>query len=141
MEIKVIDAQQTLQIRHKVMWPDAPVEYVKLADDARGLHYGAYVDGKLVSVVSLFINGAEAQFRKFATLHTYQGKGIGTALLKFVIKEAEGRGAMRIWCNARTDKMDFYKKFGLVKTQNTFTKKGQDYVIMERVIQTGHKGL
>jgi GNAT superfamily N-acetyltransferase len=141
MKIKVIDAQQTFQIRHEVMWPNAPLDYVKLDDDAKGLHYGAYVDGKLVSVVSLFINGAEAQFRKFATLHAYQGKGLGTALLKFVIKEAEGRGAMRIWCNARADKTDFYKKFGLVKTQSTFTKKGQDYVIMERVIQTSYTGL
>ena len=39
-----------------------------LQDDEDGLHFGLFNKEKLVSVVSLFIDGEEAQFRKFATL-------------------------------------------------------------------------
>lgn len=67
MKIKKIKAEQTWEIRHKVMWPNKPLAYVKISNDLEGLHYGLFVADKLVSVVSLFIKGEVAQFRKFAT--------------------------------------------------------------------------
>ncbi len=128
-----ITSKETLPIRHQVMWPTKPLDYVKLPNDDKGLHYGLFLDDTLISIVSLFIKDEEAQFRKFATLENYQGKGYGSLLLNEIIQVAGKKSLKRIWCNARTNKMDYYKKFGMVVTDSTFRKGGLDYVIMERI--------
>ncbi|WP_236959016.1 GNAT family N-acetyltransferase [Joostella atrarenae] len=133
MKIKKIKAEQTWEIRHKVMWPNKPLAYVKISNDLEGLHYGLFIADKLVSVVSLFIKGEVAQFRKFATCIDEQGKGYGSFLLNNLLKERIPSDVKRIWCNARVDKITFYQKFGFVATQETFTKGGIDYVIMEKL--------
>ena len=65
----------------------------------------------LVSIVSCFIVGDEMQFRKLATLEDYQGKGIATVLLHYILKLAKDKGLGKVWCNARTNKKSFYEKF------------------------------
>ncbi|WP_239635538.1 GNAT family N-acetyltransferase [Paenibacillus sp. H1-7] len=116
------------------MWPDKDLDFVKLQDDSAGLHFGLAANGKLVSVISLFIEGDRAQFRKFATLQDEQGKGYGTRLLQFTLDEAKRRGARTIWCNARASKIGLYRKFGLQETGDGFQKEGIDYVILEKAL-------
>lgn len=53
------DKEESWQLRHKVMWPDKTLDYIKLEDDD----------------FSLFINNQEGQFRTFAILQQEQGKG------------------------------------------------------------------
>lgn len=137
--IKKVKQEQVWEIRHKVMWPDKPFEYIKVKDDEIANHYGLFKDNELISVVSLFINGVEAQFRKFATIEREQGKGYGTELLNTIFKEAKRLGVKRLWCNARKNKVDFYKKFGLRETDLTFIKGGKSYVIMEKIIVKSSK--
>lgn len=114
------------------MWPDKDLDYIKLEDDDLGTHFGLFKEDILISVISLFISNEEGQFRKFATLQQEQGKGYGSMLLDYVIKEAKNRGVKRIWCNARENKVNFYKKFGLQESNYRFTKGGKSYVIMEK---------
>lgn len=132
--ITKINKEEAWEIRHIVMWPEKDFDYIKLEDDDNGIHFGLYKEKKLISVISLFINEQEAQFRKFATLLEEQGKGYGSALLHCCLKEAKKLGVKRIWCNARENKTDFYKKFGLEETTFSFTKGGKSYVIMERIL-------
>lgn len=136
MSIEKISKELAWQLRHEVMWPDKPLDYVKLTDDDAGVHYGLFEEGKLLSVVSLFLKGPEAQFRKFATKQNEQGKGHGSRLLAHVLEEARTAGAKRIFCNARIEKAPFYEKFGLLKTEEEFEKGGKRYVVMEK---TGEK--
>ncbi len=134
MYIKKIKAEDTWGIRHKVMWPTKDIDYVKLEDDHKGIHYGVIEDDQIFSVISLFIKGNRAQFRKFATLKDRQGKGYGSKLLGFVIDEAIKLGVSYLWCNAREEKIDFYKKFGMVDTDDRFIKGGRKYIIMEKFL-------
>lgn len=115
------------------MWPEKELEYVKLADDEVGRHYGLFLAEKLISVISLFKDGDGLQFRKFATLSEYQGQGYGSRLLQFVLIEAEDSGATFIWCNARKNKSSFYQRFGLLETEVSFSKGGREYIIMKRI--------
>lgn len=131
-EIKTIPFEATWKLRHEVMWPNMSIDYVKLSNDPEGQHFGLLVAEELVSIISVFIESDEAQFRKFATLKTHQGKGYGTALLSHVMTKLEAQKLKRIWCNARVDKATFYEKFGLMKTDDTFVKGGIDYMIMEK---------
>lgn len=97
MDIRKIDKEEAWKLRHEVMWPEREPDYIKLDDDDKGVHYGLYQGERLVSVLSLFINGTEAQLRKFATLELEQGLGYGTRLLKAVLEEAEQAGVRRIF--------------------------------------------
>lgn len=132
IQIKKIPAEATWQIRHQVMWPNEPLNYVKLPDDQDGLHFGLFRDNELITVCSLFLKDNVAQFRKLATRTPEQGKGYGSQMLDYLLKQAQRRGVEKIWCNARCDKAVFYQKFGLIKTRTTFTKGGIDYVIMKK---------
>ncbi len=129
-----ISLEATIAIRHQVMWPDKPIDYVRLPNDGEGKHYGLFIDDEMVSVISLFVKDKQAQFRKFATLSRYQGKGYGTLLLEEVINVARKLNLDMIWCNARMDKAGFYAKFGMKLTDRTFVKGGIEYVIMEKVL-------
>lgn len=131
MKIEAIKASETWEIRHKVMWPDQPFEFVQLEEDNLGLHFGVFDKDKLVSIVSCFIIGNEMQFRKLATLQDYQGRGIATLLLHHILKLAKDKGLVKVWCNARTNKKSFYEKFGMRDTGMTFIKSNQKFSIME----------
>ncbi|MEM9933604.1 MAG: GNAT family N-acetyltransferase [Bacteroidota bacterium] len=136
MEIKIqeIGYQDTLQIRHEAMWPDKALAYVRLPNDEMGRHYALFLQNQLISVISLFKEGRSMQFRKFATLPEFQGKGYGTALLRYIIQLAEGEEIDRIWCNARIQKSSYYLRFGLRETQERFEKGGIHFVIMEKYL-------
>ncbi|WP_025690847.1 GNAT family N-acetyltransferase [Paenibacillus zanthoxyli] len=141
MEIQKVHKEAVWQLRHEVMWPERELDYVKLDDDDHGVHYGLFEGEQLVSVVSLFIDGNEAQFRKFATRTEQQGRGYGSRLLQHVLYEAERAGVNRIFCNARSQKAAFYKKFGLVEMAGTlFTKGGKEYIIMEKLFSPAGEG-
>lgn len=132
--IKEIASHETLPIRHKVMWPDKPLDFVKVPNDNKGRHFGLFVDKKLISIISLFEEKKEIQFRKFATLHAYQGNGYGSQLLKFIIELTTQEGARKMWCNARVDKAGYYRKFGLNETDKRYEKGGIQFVIMEKIV-------
>ena len=128
-----ITSEETLSIRHKVMWPNKPIDYVQLTNDAEGKHFGYFTNDILISVISLFVENNEAQFRKFATLKEFQGKGFGSELLNELMRISAKEQLSKIWCNARINKIDYYSKFGMKETNNQFIKGGISYVIMERI--------
>lgn len=129
--IRIIPYESTWPIRHEVMWPNQPFDFVKLPKDPEGEHYGLFVEEELISIVSVFKSGDEAQFRKFATVENQQGKGYGSNLLAYIVQQLETQDIRRIWCNARQDKASYYERFGLSKTEQTYQKGGIDFVIME----------
>lgn len=130
--MRSISPEETWELRHKVMWPDKNLDYIKLKDDKQGRHFGLFIDEELVSVISIFVEADEVQFRKFATLENLQGKGYGTMLLQFVMKEAKKLGAKRLWCHARKSKIDFYKRFGLEESGEILSKDGFEYAMMSK---------
>ncbi|CAD0004366.1 GNAT family N-acetyltransferase [Flavobacterium salmonis] len=131
MIIKSIKPSDSWQIRHEVMWPDQPLEFVQLDEDQSGLHFGVFIEEKLVSIVSCFISENEMQFRKLATLQEFQGRGIASELLEYIFQLARKKDLRRIWCNARSNKKSFYEKLGMKDTFQTFSKAGQEFTIME----------
>ncbi|MGI4738214.1 MAG: GNAT family N-acetyltransferase [Janthinobacterium lividum] len=127
--IQSIDAAQTYALRHAVLWPDKPLAYVQLPDDDAGQHLGAFVAGELRAVISLFVTpDGEARFRKFATEPAWQGRGLGTALLRHTMALARAQGARTLWCDARQNTLPFYARFGLVPEGDVFYKGNVAYL-------------
>lgn len=127
IEIQRINTEALLDIRHLVLWPDKPREFVRVSEDETGTHFGLYADGRLVSVISLFGDGTAVRFRKFATLPDFQGKGLGSMLLQQAMAFAKAEGFERMWCDARTDALRFYERFGFSRESAPFFKEHIEY--------------
>ncbi|EPJ45149.1 MAG: hypothetical protein OFPII_30060 [Osedax symbiont Rs1] len=84
MEIRTIPWQQTIPLRNRVLWPNKPPEFCHIDGDADGLHFGAFVNGVLVCVASVYLTLHKARLRKFATNSRYQNQGIGFAMLNLI---------------------------------------------------------
>ncbi|RYF74471.1 MAG: GNAT family N-acetyltransferase [Cytophagaceae bacterium] len=120
--IRPVTAADTYPLRHSVLWPEKPFDYVRIDDDEQGYHYGTYLDDKLVAVISLFVTGSAARFRKFATQPDQQNKGLGTSLLQHVFAEANRLGAETICCDARLSAAAFYQRFNMKPVGDVFYK-------------------
>jgi predicted GNAT family N-acyltransferase len=135
MLIQPIAAAQTYALRHAVLWPGQPLDYVKLPNDDAGQHFGAFEGEQLVAVISLFISSDRvARFRKFATAAAWQGRGIGSALLRHTIAAAAAQGAHALWCDARQNTLPFYERFGLQPEGEVFYKGPIPYVRLRRAL-------
>lgn len=135
IEIKLITGEETWLLRHKVMWPNMPFDFIKLPEDADGEHFGLFYKNELVSVVSLFSkDNTIFQFRKLATKVEEQGKGYASKLIRHIIAYTKNKNGSVLWCNARKNKSLFYKKFGLVETDKTYIKQHVAFVIMEKYL-------
>jgi hypothetical protein len=50
---KIIDADQTIPLRHSVLWPNAPISQVLLPEDDKGIHIGAFIPRRTGGMYSL----------------------------------------------------------------------------------------
>lgn len=134
--IKEINKELAWGLRHKVMWPHKPFEYVILENDDISDHYGLFLENTLASVLTLSpSSNKRVQIRKFATLTELQGQGYGTALLNWVLLELHRKNLDLAFLNARENKVNFYRRFGFVETSTTFVKSQMAYVVMEKEIK------
>ena len=166
IHIDKITTEDTIPLRHSVLWPNKPPSHVCLPEDANGTHYGAFLPLREtpVAVISLFLedppllkdgNDTEmnlksenpnltgdeicyrtvqqraVRFRKFACEREFQGKGIGTQLLVYVLSRARIElDAATVWCDARVTAREWYIKRGLVPFGPTFYKGPEEYIRM-----------
>lgn len=136
INIEQITPELTLRIRKDAMYPDREIKSLKLSDDDQGIHFGLFCDGELCTVLSWFRRDKEtAQFRKFATIPSQQGKGYGRQMLDYVINFSKEEGIKLLWCNVRKTALGFYLHFGFKETGKSFEKDGKDYIILELEIE------
>ncbi|KAJ7890309.1 hypothetical protein B0H13DRAFT_2341041 [Mycena leptocephala] len=149
-----IKADETVPLRHSVLWPAEPVSHVLLPEDTAGWHFGAFINSTPapVAVISLFVeacpidigldqrgenNKRAIRFRKFACDPAYQGQGIGTKLLLHAISvvRSELKGTM-LWCDARQATQPWYERRGLEAFGDVFWKGPVKYIRMKIDIDT-----
>lgn len=159
LRISPITANLTEELRHLVLWPDKPLDYVRLDEDKHGYHFGAFVPcrDKPVAVISIFFepipavvgtscqdrtaSGTSARFRKFACHPEFQGQGVGTNLLRYAASYCSSMGATVLWCDARLSSSKWYEKRGLVPFGDTFFKSSVEYTCMKMVlVNSGTEG-
>ncbi|KAK0438577.1 hypothetical protein EV421DRAFT_1891922 [Armillaria borealis] len=152
---KPITSQQTIPLRHSVLWPGENAAKVILPADELGWHFGAFVPSRVepIAVISLFtesvpmnpidstldrltvddpaVEGMATRFRKFACDPLFQGRGIGTKLLTYVFHFSRlNLHARVVWCDARVSASSWYRKRSMIPFGNTFFKGTVEYVRM-----------
>lgn len=129
MDLRIITAAETRPLRQRILRPhQRPEELVypgEDLDDTR--HFGAYVDGALVGVASIYRdppqNSADRdafRLRGMATAPEVRGLGYGAELLEACVQHARARGGRYVWCNARTTAAGFYRKLSFVQVGGEF---------------------
>jgi predicted GNAT family N-acyltransferase len=132
LEIRLISAEETHDIRHEILRKGQPRHTVVYKEDSMegSFHLGAFVDGKLVGITSLYpeshpdLNLNLHRLRGMATLPAVRGKGYGVQLVREAEREVERRGSPGIWCNARTSASGFYRKLGFEVVGDEFDMPG-----------------
>ena len=132
VKIRPVPLEIVWTMRQSVMYPDETIDFVKLEDDEKGMHWGLYEEDGLVSVISLFKKDHVLQFRKFATVADRQGRGYGTKLLQHVLDLAQKNDIKTVWCNARSSATALYEKFGMKQSGPGWEKDGIGFIKMEK---------
>ena len=134
IEIGSVSWEQTIPLRHSVLWPTKSPEYCHVEGDDNALHFGAFNNGELVCVASVYIKFDKARLRKFATKSSYQNQGIGSRMLKSIIDSLKKTDATVFWCDARESALSFYQRFGMKPYGERFYKADVSYFKMKVVL-------
>lgn len=132
IHIEQIRPELTWRLRQRILYPEQKLYEMEMEEDNNGLHFAAFKDNDIVSVVTLFAKGDDYQFRKFAVDDSLQNMGIGRQMLEHITQFAKTNGAKRLWCNARVSAIGFYLKAGFEHTGQLFSRHGFDYEILEK---------
>ena len=116
----------TVDVREAVLWPGRR-DMCVLKSDGDGVHFGAFFPAadneRPIGVISLFVDGDGATFRKFAVLEDFRRRGVGGTLLAACEAAAADRGATAIACDARREQaLTFYAARGYAADGDPFKK-------------------
>ncbi len=114
-----------LSLRARELRAGKPVDSARFPEDHDPLtfHFAAWFQNRLIGCLTLIGHAGESmptwQLRGMATDKSRQNMGVGRALLLFAesclsdyCRTNYGRPKARIWCNARTLAVPFYRKMG-----------------------------
>jgi len=75
------------------------------------------IDGKVVGVVRGNYDGSRAIIHQLSVHPQYQRRGIGTALVKEIVKRFQERGAPTVSATVTDESLGFWQKMGFKKTK------------------------
>ena len=128
--VKFITAEQTMDLRMRVLRPLHPREMCEYPEDSLGttFHVGIEKDGKIISN-GTFMLQSHADFpeaklpyrlRGMATEPGLQKTGCGRLIIEFAETELRKRGCDLLWFNVRVSAEGFYRKLGYIAIERIF---------------------
>lgn len=125
--VRSISAAETRPLRAQILRLGQAAESLVYPGDDHPevLHAGAFHDGKLVGVATIYpedppteyaarlINRGSFRLRGMATTPEVRGLGYGRQLLELCFEHIRNHSSDLLWCNARIGALDFYKRLGL----------------------------
>ncbi|WP_024572209.1 MULTISPECIES: GNAT family N-acetyltransferase [Bacillus] len=146
LEVKTISAEDTYEIRHRILRPHQSIEQCKYEEDhAKGsFHLGAFFEEKLISIASfspqnqpLITESPAYRLRGMATLEGYRDQKGGSTLVKHAEEKLAENGVQAVWCNARSHVKGYYSKLGWEELGEPFEIPGiVTHIIMYKKLET-----
>jgi GNAT superfamily N-acetyltransferase len=132
VRVAAVDALAGRELRMAVLRPgeDTREPMYELERDPATLHVAALGEGdEVLAVASAMAQGhprepreGDWRVRGMATRPDRRGRGLGALVLAAIEDAARERGALRLWCNARTPARGFYERAG-------FRAEGEEFEI------------
>lgn len=83
--------------------------------DPGAQHALAYEDSRCLGTARLvYLDPEHAQIGRMAVLSAFRGRGIGTAILKSLVDQAQSQGIGRLVLHSQVVAMPFYERLGFV---------------------------
>ncbi len=129
-EVRPISADETLDLRSRILRPGQSVELCRYTEDAlpTTFHLGVFTDRRLVCNGS-FIQQAHPRFvqaqlpyrlRGMASDPDFQKKGFGSSLISTAKRILQEKNCDLLWFNARTSAEIFYQKLDFKQIDEIF---------------------
>ncbi|MGR9049646.1 GNAT family N-acetyltransferase [Halobacillus faecis] len=121
MRVQRVKAEQTYNLRHKILRPHQPFEACQYNTDQDddAFHIGAFSDTELVSVASFYLEShpefqstIQYRLRAMATAEEFRGRGAGREVVHYAESRLKNLKAELLWCKGRTSVQKYYEKLG-----------------------------
>lgn len=129
-EVRVVPPEETLALRHRVLRPHQTVEEVRARLGTLPA-IAVYADGVVVATATVFPEPfpddprpGDWRLRGMASAPEARGMGYGATALLAALDHARAHGARRVWCNARTAALGFYRRYGFTTHGDEFDDPG-----------------
>ncbi len=143
--VRPIPVEHARPIRQAILRPTEPFEatFYPLDEAPDSGHFGAFLDGKLVGVTSVYrepMPGEEDlgawRLRGVAVLEEARRHGCGRLLSQACLEHVAARGGSLLWCNARTGVLPFYQALGFQTRGEEFDVpvSGPHYLVWQHVV-------
>lgn len=104
--------------------------------DASALHLLARDnDGRPIGTARMLDDG---HIGRMAVLPTWRDRGVGSTLLRELLRVASRRGCERVFLHAQCPAVTFYERLGFTPVGEVFVDAGIDHRQMEKVLAHGH---
>ncbi len=122
MKVQIIDSKLTYDIRRRILWPHIKDNNYSIKEDKdiNTFHLGTFLDDKIISIGtfikeenSKFESHSQYRLRAMATDKKHQIKGGGRELFLKGIEILKNKKINILWCDARINAIDFYKKLNM----------------------------
>jgi GNAT superfamily N-acetyltransferase len=146
LTVRRVAAAEVRPLRLEVLRPGQPAESVVYPgdDDATTAHFGAFVDGQVVAIGSLYAEDRPGgdrpgwRLRGMATSPGRERQGLGAAVLAAAVAHVAANGGGELWCNARTPAAGFYRRAGFEVEGDEFDIPGiGPHSVMRRLVVVG----
>jgi predicted GNAT family N-acyltransferase len=128
------DMDEIMTIRHAVFVVEQGVTHAVDGDphDRYARHVVGLVDGVIVGTGRLHITGREGQIAWVAVLPEYRRLGVGRAIMRHLLDEADQAGLSVLYLNAQTHARRFYEHLGFHVVGPSFVMGGIEHQLMAR---------
>ncbi len=98
--------------------------------DKYALHIICEEQGVLIGCARLLLDGKSAHIGRLAVKKSYRGKGVGSAIIDYIVDYCKSEGYEYIWLNSQLHATKFYQNLGFVKEGETFFEAGIEHIKM-----------
>ncbi len=98
--------------------------------DKYALHIVCEDGGECIGCARLLIEDNSAHVGRLAVKKSYRGKGIGSAIMRYIIDYCNDKGYDEIWLNSQLHATAFYQNLGFIKDGDIFFEAGIEHVKM-----------
>ncbi|MDI6805986.1 MAG: GNAT family N-acetyltransferase [Candidatus Bathyarchaeia archaeon] len=110
---------EILRLNNQYDFPevDGPEAMKRLKQCSAVVFLVCEIDNKVVGVVKGTYDGSRAMIHQLSVHPHYQRQGIGTALVKEIVKRFQRRGASTVSATVTEESLPFWQKAGFKKTK------------------------
>lgn len=114
---------EAAEVRYEALYAEweLPRELIADTDGRTYRHLAAFdADGRIVGYARIWLDGGESKIFQVSVTRAWQGRGVGTALIRALMAMAAEEGRTEVVLDARVHVIPFYERLGFVAEGDEF---------------------